>query len=76
MPVIFIVVETRYRYPSYAFFAIFAGLGVVEVIKYAGSYSAENAKRFLIIFLVLSGNSIFDIVKNWDRIVSRLPGSF
>ena len=76
LPVIFIVVETRYRYPSYVFFAIFAGLGMVEAVKNANGYAIINAKRLVAIFLVLFGNTIFDIVRNWDRIVSRLPGLF
>ena len=111
LPIIFIVVETRYRYPSYAFFAIFAGLGIVEAIypvrspakpivkknlegeadlrlsvssdgapsltsnevKNANGYAIINAKRLVAVFLILFGNTVFDVLRNFERIAERLP---
>jgi len=74
LPVVFIVVETRYRYPSYAFFAIFAGVGIMEAIKFIKNGQYKNLKILFLVFIILFGNTIFDVVRNFDRIFEKISG--
>ncbi|MCX6731760.1 MAG: hypothetical protein NTX55_02105 [Candidatus Parcubacteria bacterium] len=65
--VIFILVESRYRYPLYPFLAVFGGFFVSEIIS-----NKEKIKGLIIPFVVLFLNSILDFSLNftrfWDKI--------
>ena len=63
LPIVFIIVETRYRYPSYPFFAIFVGWGIAEAMRYANSYSTRR---------LFAG--IFGVVAVSTRDVTGTPG--
>lgn len=66
--IIFIIVETRYRYPVYPLLAVFAGYGVWVLRR-------DHKKvlwNFLIIFILLFSNTLFDVARNWSRIVERV----
>ena len=66
--VIFIVVETRYRYPIYPFLAIFSGFSFYWLIK----KRREVLSSFLYSLLLISGNAAFDIARNFSRIISKI----
>ncbi|MEK7176080.1 MAG: glycosyltransferase family 39 protein [Patescibacteria group bacterium] len=68
LSIIFIIVETRYRYPVYPLLAIFAGFTVS--VFYRERHRA--GRIILIMFAILSANSIFDILRNIGRIIERL----
>lgn len=70
LSVIFIIVETRYRYPFYPFLAIFAGI--------AGCFLFQSKKEILkpifLSLIVIGGNTAFDIARNFSRIIARISG--
>lgn len=69
LAIVGIIVETRYRFLSYPFLALFAGYGTRELQK-------EKSCRicFVVIFFLLFSNSVFDILRNFSRIIERLHG--
>ena len=64
-----VVVETRYRFLVYPFFALFAGFGF-------NAFSQEklSLKYTLILTGLLVLNTAFDIVRNFSRITERIHG--
>ncbi len=70
MPVsiIFIIVETRYRYPIYPLLAVFAGYGVWVLVQ----KRKEVMKTLFAVTSVLLLNTVFDIMRNFSRIIERV----
>lgn len=66
--VIGLVVETRYRLPVYALFAVLAGGGIFWFLQ---SWK-ENCKYFAVSALPFFLNGAFDIFRNWSRILEKL----
>ncbi len=64
-----IVVETRYRFLAYPFFAIFAGLAVEDIIKRRIIW-----KPALIVACLLFLNTAIDILRNFERILGKVKG--
>ena len=67
LAIIFIIVETRYRYPIYPLLAVFAGYGFWVLTQ----KRKEVMKIFFAVASVLLLNSAFDIVRNLSRIIER-----
>jgi len=68
LSIIFIIVETRYRYPIYPFLAIFAGYAV-----YAFSRERRIAvNTIIVVFMTLLTNTTFDILRNIHRIIEKI----
>lgn len=68
--VIFIIVETRYRYPVYPILAMFSGY-----VIYAMARRWESILKFVqISFLFLMLNSAFDFARNFSRILEKIRG--
>ncbi|OHA01840.1 MAG: hypothetical protein A3C16_06010 [Candidatus Sungbacteria bacterium RIFCSPHIGHO2_02_FULL_51_29] len=68
LAIVFLIVETRYRYPVYPFFALFAGYYAAYLLRYGTFFE----RPLLLSFGVLSLNAIFDALRNLDRILERL----
>ncbi|MGB9598754.1 MAG: ArnT family glycosyltransferase [Minisyncoccales bacterium] len=66
--VMFLVVETRYRYPIYPFLAIFSGIALVALREIWN----KNLKIFLLPLLIFFLNAILDFglnfTKFWDKL--------
>lgn len=71
LAIVFVVVETRYRFLSYPFLALFAGYGAQEFFMKRISW-----RVILAVLLLILGNTIFDVVRNWIRITERLSAFF
>jgi 4-amino-4-deoxy-L-arabinose transferase-like glycosyltransferase len=69
LAIVFVVVETRYRFLSYPFLALFAGYGAQEFFTGRASWKAA-----VLVFFVIFSNTVFDVVRNWERIVERIHG--
>lgn len=67
LAVIFIIVETRYRFLVYPIFSVFAGFGAHALFS-----KAISKKHLLSIFAVLFLNTAFDILRNVNRILERI----
>lgn len=67
LAVIFIMVETRYRFLIYPPLSIFAGIGVSALFN-----GLVSRRSLLIILALLFSNTALDILKNIDRILSRI----
>jgi len=67
LAIIGIVVETRYRSSVYPFFAVFAGYGIDLLWQKKAEW-----KPFVYIILLLSANALFDILRNFGRIIERI----
>lgn len=67
LAVIGIIIETRYRMLAYPFFAVFAGYGLSELLS--GRLKWKPA-FYIAGFLIL--NTVFDIFRNWERIIERV----
>jgi len=65
--VIFILVETRYRYPIYPFLAVFSGVAISNLIS-----GRNNIKVFILTFSILLINSILDFAINFNKFFSNL----
>ncbi|MBU6415452.1 glycosyltransferase family 39 protein, partial [Patescibacteria group bacterium] len=65
--IMFIIVETRYRYPIYPLLAVFAGYGAWILWR----DRKKVLRDFLIVFVLLFSNTLFDVARNWSRIVER-----
>ncbi|PIR88895.1 MAG: hypothetical protein COU07_03290 [Candidatus Harrisonbacteria bacterium CG10_big_fil_rev_8_21_14_0_10_40_38] len=73
MPVgiVWLIVETRYRFPLYPILGLFVGLGISWLIK-KWPTNIKNYKSVLIIILLIIGaNSAFDIIRNLGRIADK-----
>ena len=66
-----VIVETRYRFLVYPFFALFAGYGINELRK-----KEKCLLCFAGIFFILFANTAFDIIRNLDRIMERISVLF
>ncbi len=67
LSVVWIIVETRYRFLVYPFFAVFAGYGLRAL------FDKKVALRALFaIFGILFLNVAFDVGRNLDRIIERV----
>lgn len=64
-----IIVETRYRFLCYPFFAVFAGYGFSELLN-----RRLELKTAVIIFGILFANTAFDVLRNAARIIERIGG--
>lgn len=67
LSVIWIIVETRYRFLIYPFFAVFAGYGLQALFDKKISWRALFG-----IFGILFLNTAFDAGRNLDRIIERI----
>ena len=66
LAIIFIIVETRYRFLSYPFLAVFAGFAIAE------GFMWSEWKRMMLVAGVLFANSFFDAARNAGRIHERI----
>lgn len=66
-----LIVETRYRFPGYPFLAIFAGFAVYLLLTNWGAVKPAMKKIAIAIALFL-GNTLFDVLRNLNRILERL----
>lgn len=67
LAVVWIIVETRYRFLVYPFFAIFAGYGLADLFN-----KKFNFKPVLMIFGALFLNAAFDAWRNSGRIIEKI----
>lgn len=71
LAIVGIIVETRYRFLVYPFFAIFASYGLFDI------WRGRNELRALaIVTVLLFSNTLFDAVRNLDRIRERIGHLF
>lgn len=71
LSIIFLVVETRYRFPSYPLLAVFSGFSVYCFFK-ERKVIFQEVKTLLVVLILFIGNTLFDILKNWSRVLERL----
>lgn len=70
LAVVFITVETRYRYPVYPILAMFSGY-----VIYAMAQRWKSILKFVqISFLFLTLNAAFDFARNFSRILEKIRG--
>lgn len=69
LAIIGIIVETRYRMLVYPFFAVFAGFGFSELFQ-----KRISLKEIFYLSAPLVLNTVFDIARNFDRILMRIQG--
>lgn len=69
LAIIFIIVETRYRYPVYPFLAIFAGYAIYMLYR---EKFLTHKKVFVAITAILFLNTAFDILRNLGRIIEKI----
>ena len=69
LAVIGIIVETRYRFLVYPFFAVFAAYGINLLAQ-----KKMEWRPAVYIVLLLSANTLFDIFRNFGRIIERVRG--
>lgn len=67
LAVVGVIVETRYRFLAYPFFAIFAGYGLHLLLE-----RKEKQKVMLWVVTIFFANTFFDIVRNFDRIIEHI----
>lgn len=65
-----IIVETRYRFLIYPFLAIAAGYGWVNLKS-----QLIKLRPLIIILIVLFANTLFDVWRNWERIIGKIGGA-
>lgn len=70
LSIIFIIVETRYRFLSYPFLAVFAGFAI------ASGFRRSEWRGVIAIAVLLISNSFVDALRNLDRVYERLAGLF
>ena len=68
LSIIFIIVETRYRYPIYPFLAIFAGYAVYAFFR----ERRIAVNTIIVVFMTLLTNTTFDILRNIHRIIEKI----
>jgi 4-amino-4-deoxy-L-arabinose transferase-like glycosyltransferase len=71
LAIIGIIVETRYRFLAYPFFAIFASYGLFDMWR-----GRRELKALAAIALLLLSNTLFDALRNLDRIRERIDNLF
>ena len=69
LAIVGIIVETRYRFLSYPFFALFAGYGISQLRKKDTCWAC-----FAVVFFLLFANSSFDIIRSFGRIIEKWQG--
>ncbi|MBI2045849.1 MAG: glycosyltransferase family 39 protein [Parcubacteria group bacterium] len=69
--IIGIIVETRYRFLVYPFFAIFASYGLFDLWR-----GRRELKVLALVTLLLFSNTLFDALRNLDRIRERIGHLF
>jgi len=67
--VVWLVVETRYRFPAYIFFSVLAGYGIFWLIT---SRNRSKLKYFLLAASPVFLNTLFDVLRNWSRVLEKL----
>jgi len=67
--VVWLVVETRYRFPAYIFFSVLAGYGIFWLLT---SQNRSKLKYFIIAASPVFLNTLFDILRNWSRVLEKL----
>ncbi len=67
LAIVFVVVETRYRFLSYPFLALFAGYGAQELFTGRISW-----KSIFAVFVVVVANTGFDVWRNIARIMQQI----
>jgi 4-amino-4-deoxy-L-arabinose transferase-like glycosyltransferase len=72
LTVIPIVVETRYRYPLYPFLSLAFGYFVSLLFDGGLKLKHKEIKVYLLIALLLSANTIFDVLRNLEVVRSKL----
>ena len=71
LAIVGIIVETRYRFLAYPFFAVFASYGLFDLW-----HGRRELKVLAIITLLLFANASFDALNNLDRIRERISQFF
>ena len=66
LAVIGIIVETRYRFLSYPFFAIFAGYGAVI------AWRKKMLRSLIAVALILFVNTALDAIRSMDKIIEHI----
>src|SRR3989344_2944505 len=69
--VVGIIVETRYRFPVYPFFAVFAALGLWDIMECKGELRL-NAMALFLVWGFFLANGAFDAFSNWGRVAERI----
>ncbi len=74
LAIIGIIIETRYRMLVYPFFAVFAGYGLSELLarRLPAGQAGISWKPALYLAALLILNTGFDILRNFDRILSKI----
>ena len=67
--VVWLVVETRYRFPAYIFFSVLAGYGIFWLLT---SQNRSKLKYFLLAASPVFLNTLFDVLRNWSRVLEKL----
>jgi 4-amino-4-deoxy-L-arabinose transferase-like glycosyltransferase len=67
LAVIFIIVETRYRFLAYPILALFTGLGVMSLPR-----NMKDVQITLAILILLLSNTLYDVLRNFDIFTDRL----
>ena len=67
--VVWLVVETRYRFPAYIFFSLLAGYGIFWLIT---SQNRQKLKYLALAVFPVLLNTFFDILRNWSRVLEKL----
>jgi hypothetical protein len=71
LSVIWLIVETRYRLSIYPMLAVFSGGALYFILQRPRDFMRE-LKSFIIITVMLFGNMLLDVVRNWERIKGRI----
>ncbi len=66
-----LIVETRYRFPNYPLLAIGAGFMIHALFTHR-DWLGKLAKQLWIGLVLIGGNTIYDVARNFGRIVIRL----
>lgn len=72
LSVIFIVVETRYRFPVYLFLSVFSGVG----LNFLFQKKKEIVAPIFYALIFVSLNTVFDASRNFNRVAERISEFF
>ena len=72
LSVIFIIVETRYRFLLYPLLAVFAGYALSDIAYHPKSWGGDKLRAALLIVLLFLANTGLDAVRNLSLIFERL----
>ncbi len=67
LAIMFIVVETRYRFSIYPFLALFGGFACFNLFK-----KKEGWRLFSLVFCVFLANAVLDLISNKELSMERL----